>query len=164
MNCCCQRILIRIVTAILAAAALSACREIIAPEQLHPLHVWEIEVAGEFELSRLEVEVHLLDARTGRLLGCSGASQGMAPVDSNYIRYYIDADFVTPGNRRLFIEDIEYRDIEVWVIEDDSEPCPGPFVPGVDDVIGVSRPVPGDIFWDSPVLRFGRVRRLVIGI
>lgn len=122
------------------------------PYGRHPLRISEMMVTGEYDgLGNLEVEVHLFDAETGRFLGCSGQMQGLERVDSSDYVFAVDAEFLRAGGGgRLFYEDVEDLEVEIWVIEDDDEPCPGPIVPGVDDIIGISAPIPG---WEFDRMR-----------
>ena len=129
-----------------------------------PVVISEIEVTNEFDVGRLEVEVHIVDARSGYMIGCSGSGQGLRGVDSTDIRYYVDADFVTPEGYQLFLEDFEYRDVEIWVIEDDEANCPGPYIPHADDIIGISRPFHAEEFYYTLDMAFGNVIFLQLGI
>lgn len=129
----------------------------------NPLYITEIEVTGEYDVLRMEVEVHLVDANTGRLLGCAGQNSGLRHVDYPDIFYEVDAEFVTPDGDLLYYEDIRNRDIEVWVIEDDLDPCPGPYVPHEDDIIGISRPIDGRDFRRLIDLSFDNVVHLRMG-
>jgi hypothetical protein len=101
-----------------------------------------IRVTGEKDGpgTRLEVEVHLIDASSGEDLGCSGASQGMEQVDYDDRDYEVQAWFVKRDGTTLGIDDLAGRRVIVRVIEDDSQPCPGPIAPDDDDM-GSSAPV-----------------------
>ncbi len=142
---------------------MSCHQEVINPYEPHPILVKEIEVRNEYELGRLEVEIHITDAVTGRLLGCSGARQGLRAVDTVHVLYFVDADFVRPEGGLLYLEDIENREIEVWVIEDDEAECPGPFIPHEDDLIGISGPIPGYQLDGNIDLQFDDVLHLRLG-
>ena len=77
--------------------------------------------------------------------------QGLERVDSSDYVFTVDAEFhCAECGGRLFYEDIEDLEVEIWVIEDDEEPCPGPIVPGTDDIIGISDPIPG---WEFDRMR-----------
>jgi hypothetical protein len=128
-----------------------------------PVYVSEIMVTGDHDLMRLEVEVHIVDANTGRLLGCAGDYQGLRHVNYPDVMYEVYAKFETPDGQTLFYSDLKYRDIEIWVIEDDLEACPGPFLPNVDDVIGISGVIDGRELRRQVHLSFDNVVHLRIG-
>ena len=140
----------------------TGCEDIIEPLP-SPLWISDIEVTGEYELSHLEVEVHLVDAVTGLLLGCAGGHSGLRNVDESDVLYSVDAEFHTPEGDLLYYEDIRYRVIEIWVLEDDLDPCPAPFVEGVDDIIGISPPIEGREFRRFSDYSFGDVVYLRMG-
>ncbi|MCB0292067.1 MAG: hypothetical protein KDH97_17565 [Calditrichaeota bacterium] len=135
----------------LLCGVFSCSDDAVDPYGRHPLRISEMMVTGEYDLGKLEVEVHLFDAETGRFLGCSGQMQGLERVDSSDYVFTVDAEFhCAECGGRLFYEDIEDLEVEIWVIEDDEEPCPGPIVPGTDDIIGISDPIPG---WEFDRMR-----------
>ena len=140
-----------------------ACSESVDPNAPRPIQVREIEVTDEGDLGNLEVEVHILETGSKTLLGCSGQDHGLRDVDSTDILYFVDADFETPEGNTLFLEDVESKEIIIWVIEDDEDPCPGPYVPDKDDIIGISSPLPGSDLSGFIELSFGRVVHLLIG-
>jgi hypothetical protein len=123
-----------------------------------------IRVTGETDGpgTRLEVEVHLEDADSGADLGCSGQDQGMGPVDYDDTDYAVRAWFVKPDGAPLGLDDLAGRRVRVHVIEDDSQPCPGPITRDDDDM-GRSAPVaPGAL----PSVRggFGEVVAITLAI
>jgi hypothetical protein len=128
-----------------------------------PIYVSEIMVTGDYDLTRLEVEVHIVDANTGRLLGCAGDHQGLRHVNYPDVMYEVYAEFHTPNGNTLYYSDLKYRDIEIWVIEDDLDPCPAPFLPNVDDVIGISGVIDGRELRRQIRLSFDDVVHLRIG-
>jgi hypothetical protein len=101
-----------------------------------------IRVTGETDGpgTRLEVEVHLEDADSGADLGCSGQGQGMESVDYDDTDYTVRAWFVKPDGAPLGMDDLAGHRVRVRVIEDDSQPCPGPITRDDDDM-GRSAPV-----------------------
>ena len=78
--------------------------------------------------SRLEIEVHLYDADSGQLLGCSGDDNGLANVNEPDVRYRTHAEFVRPYHEHetLRLRHIEDRALFVRVYEDDQSRCPSP--------------------------------------
>ena len=155
----------KVVTFFILLAGLMSCHErVVNPYEPHPVLVKEIAVANEFEFGRLEIEVHIVDAVTGRLLGCAGANSGLRQVDTVDVVYYVDADFMRPEGGLLYIEDIEDREIEIWVIEDDEAECPGPFLPDEDDIVGISRAIAGYQLGRDIEMHFDDVLHLRLGI
>ena len=123
-----------------------------------------IQVSGETDgIGFLEVEVHLVDAQSGVVLGCSGQSQDMEGVDAAGVLYHPMAYFVTPSGARFEPANLAGHDVVARVIEDDSQSCPGPITPD-DDEIGRSPAVPGLSLSSLPT-SFGRVSNftMVIG-
>jgi len=113
----------------------------------------------------LEVEVHLYDARTGRLLGCSGDSDGLDIVDHRRVLYRVNAHFVTPDryHHRLTWDHIARRDLFVRVYEDDHDACPAP--PGnLDDFIGQSPVFTDEEMAAGIALEFDDVLYLELGM
>ncbi len=153
---------IYLLTALLALLV-GGCYHSPGPLQRTPLYIAEIEVTGEYDFGRLEVEVHLVEAGSGRLLGCAGAETGLRQVDSADVFYEVYAEFIRPDGGLLYLEEVWHRDLEVWVVEDDEAPCPGPFLPDEDDIIGISRPLPGEDLDGMVNLRFDHVIHLRIG-
>lgn len=147
---------------------LIACsgRSIYEPEPI-PIRITEIEVSDEYDsVGKLEVEVHIFDANSGDLLGCSGNFQGLGHVDSSDHLFYTNAEFVRPDYQTrtyLYYEDIQFRDIIIWVIEDDDNPCPGEIDHGQDDIIGISDPMDGRRLNRFRILSFDNVVHLRIG-
>ena len=150
-------------TFLLIVLFFSGCYSTLEPYSPTPLYISEIEVDGEYDFGRLEVEAHIVDAHTGRLLGCAGGRTGLRYVDSAYVFYEVHAEFIRPEGGVLYFEDVQQRDIEIWIIEDDEAECPGPFVPGEDDIIGISRAIPGRDLDRMINLRFDDVVHLQIG-
>ena len=101
-----------------------------------------IRVTGETDGpgTRLEVEVHLIDASSGEDLGCSGAKQGLEQVDYDDRDYEVRAWFVKRDGETLGMDDLAGHRVIARVIEDDAQPCPGP-IAGDDDDMGSSAPV-----------------------
>lgn len=127
--------------------------------------IWAIEVDERDNATpHLEVEVHLYDARSGRLLGCSGDSDGLDIVNHRHVLYRVDAHFVSPGHHhRLTWSEIAGRDLFVRVYEDDHDACPAP--PGnLDDFIGQSPAFTADEMADGLALRFDDVLYLELGL
>jgi hypothetical protein len=140
------------------------CSDPVDPNAPRPIQVREIEVTNVNDFpGKLEVEVHILEAGSGTLLGCSGQNHGLEDVDSGDTLYFVDADFETPEGNTLFLEDVESMEIIIWVIEDDKDPCPCPHIPGEDELIGTSSPLPGSDLSEFIELRFHRVVHLLIG-
>ena len=108
-------------------------------------YVAGIRVTGEKDGpgTRLEIEAHLEDADTGAWLGCAGAAQGMEPVDFDDRDYTVRAWFVARDGTPIGMDDLAGKKIKVHVIEDDSQPCPGPIARDDDD-LGTSRAAPAE--------------------
>jgi hypothetical protein len=117
-----------------------------------------IEVSGETDGpfdSRLEVEIHLEDAAGGHL-GCAG-EPALEGVDDNLIRYDVLAPFVDPSGNRISYDDLAGRDLEIFVMEDDTLPCPYAIDLGTDDIIGTSAAIPAEDLFTLPPQSFGNV-------
>ena len=130
------------------------------------IYITEILIENESDPynGRMEIEVHLIDANTERLIACSGHEDGLRHVDRSDVFYETNArlyshrynDYLTP-------EDLEGRDVYLMVIEKDSEPCPAPFDPLLDDILGISRIFPGENLYRERDMSFGQVAHLRIG-
>lgn len=125
-----------------AAAALAAPGERI-------LRLQQLQLGAVTDEGLLEAEVHLVDATTRALIGCSGALHGMLGVDDGLRPYALNAHFVRPGgivgypNPRgewLTEADVRGREVRAIVLEDDLDACPTP-QGASDDLIGTSKPV-----------------------
>lgn len=108
----------------------------------------QAEVQGEPGEGLLEIEVHIVDAGSGALLGRAGAIQGLWPVDISGVVYRVDAYFVKPGSvtgypapRANWIseDDVKGKSIKLMIIEDDHSPGASPGEGSLDDLVGVSR-------------------------
>ena len=99
------------------------------------IYVDSIEVQNEVELSELDIEVHLYDATNGVRLGCSGVDSGMRHVDDNNMRYNVVGYFERAGQLPLSAADLWDLQLQLIVVEDDIDPCPGPELPE-DDIVG----------------------------
>jgi hypothetical protein len=121
------------------------------------IEVHEHDILG----SRLEIEVHLYDADSGKLLGCSGDANGLADVNEPHVRYRTHAEFVRPYHEHeiLRLRHIEGRALFVRVYEDDLSRCPSP-AGSADDFIGQSPVFSGDEFRDGIVMAFDDVAYL----
>lgn len=115
--------------------------------------------------SHLEIEVHLYDADSGELLGCTGGGQGLAHVDHADTRYRAHAEFVRPYDDHVVLRyhHVEDRELFVRVYEDDVSRCPTP--PGSeDDFVGQSPVFHGDEFRRGIVMSFDNVAYLRLSL
>ncbi len=143
------------------------------PPRPAPLRLRELSVRDVIdEEGLLELEVHLIDAATGALLGCTGHYQGLLTADVAGVTYLVEAHFVRPNSVRggpgpwtewLTHDDVKGRMIVVRVTEDDLNACPEPFGGG-DDLLAESAAISGDqLLGQLTRFSFGNVTSLVIG-
>lgn len=132
------------------------------------------ELDGWGDLGKLlEIEVHMVDASNGILIGCSGDYNGLSLVDEQSILYSgFTAHFVPPDAPPLndappemwiTLADVQDKDIQLMVVEDDAEPCPTP-VGVYDDVIATSEVFSGATLATLSTMSFGDVSVLTIGV
>jgi len=135
------------------------------PDAAQKIRVTGIEVTNEEEPGtfRLEIEVHMFDANTGELLGCSGGINGLLNVDESDVHYTVNALFTKEDYSFLTLAEIQDRTIFLMVIEDDLEECPGP-ITEADDLIGRSANLCGCDLATRQSLSFASVVGLEIGI
>lgn len=125
------------------------------------LRVREIEVEGEEDGDGgLELEVHMFDADSGMFLGCSAG-----PVGSAETRFWASSRLPERdgvSEQWLTTIDVKDRNLILVVTEDDHSPCPSVYTLVTDDVIGVSKIVPGANLDPAMVMSFDRVSQLII--
>lgn len=133
------------------------------PEQR--VTITEIEVTNEWELSRLEIEVHMFDI-ANNFLGCAGQINGLRHVDASDIRYSVEGFFTTPEGNFLTFGDIKDKEIYLVFIEDDVIPCPAGEISGdfhiSDDRVGRSSVFAGVEIAGTKDMSFGDVTFLRI--
>ena len=130
----------------------------------HSDHLWvtQMRVLDEDDGAfggRLDIEVHLFDAASGKHLGCSDVEF----VDSSGVTFDdLDAGFV---GSQVDPSDLFGRQVRIDVIEDDSDPCPAPpHLASGDDPVGTSGPIDGDALGQTGPLSFGNVASITLEV
>lgn len=163
-----SRIQIRFLSFVLLFLSISGCQYTSDPYYVRPIYITEIEVDYlEGNLSpNLEVEVHLYEAGTNRLLACSGDDHGLSYVDTANVNYRVRAKFYSFLTHRtpLYLEDIDDMDIYIQVTEDDRDECPvEPYDPRHDDLIGQSAVFRASDLYRQRGFSFGDVTWIRLG-
>lgn len=93
-----------------------------------------------------EVEVHILDAQTDELIGCSGQSQGMRSVTDAGLSYgKLLSDLVLTGSNSVDFDEHLGRQVVVYLVDNDGTACPQAVNPSEDGVLGES----AAMLWDE---------------